>query len=366
MAPEIETQTDDRYAALDELASSITGESFRKWYGNRIFTRNIREGKHYFNKPPTVQPSERHSPSQLLQCHRRDYYSHFNAPEENPAPRGIFWTGSQFETEIALPYLRDIVKEDLYVRNSLWIDYTVGREDVTLRIKGETDPVIVDADSVPVLPTEIKTQKSVDNLAEPDPRHRAQIHAYMEGLSRKWDKDVRSALLLYADRTTFDLKRFRVDFDDEFWTQTVLTWAEAATEYRSTDKLPPDEPMYSWECSYCPFRERCGKGDTGFSDIGVRGLLPGYSGYNRQKLRTYLTAHDRTRLTPEMAVKYPNLAVEFPVHPWNCQVCGSNYDVEEIDAKSSSEPVCPSCAGDGVLSELRVRSIEEESEEHNS
>ena len=56
-----------------------------------------------------------------------------------------------------------------------------------LVLKGSTDPVVVDADGTPVLPTEVKTKNSLEYLDEPNEHHKAQLHAYMLGLSQKYD-----------------------------------------------------------------------------------------------------------------------------------------------------------------------------------
>lgn len=46
------------------------------------------------------------APVNSLQCHRKITYQQCNAPAEQPEPKGIFWFGTQFETEIAIPFLR--------------------------------------------------------------------------------------------------------------------------------------------------------------------------------------------------------------------------------------------------------------------
>jgi CRISPR-associated exonuclease Cas4 len=144
----------------NRFAQRIGAESFEEWYAEREFARNIREGRPYFNGPSPVPDPERHSPSNLLQCHRKVAYRQANAPEESEAPEGIFWSGRLFEEEVAVPYLRDVVAgEDTYIRNSMWIDDSVetpnGEE---LRFRGSTDPVLVDRESEPLLVTEVKTK----------------------------------------------------------------------------------------------------------------------------------------------------------------------------------------------------------------
>jgi CRISPR-associated exonuclease Cas4 len=220
-------QTDTRVGALID---SINATSFADWYRERQFARNIREGQPYFNGPDRVPTPERHSPSQLNQCHRKIYYRQLNAPEEQTDPSGIFWTGTRFEEELVMPYLEAAVGSDEYVRNSMWIDITCATDAGEIRIKGATDPVVVDPDSEPLLLSESKTKSSVEHLDEPDTHHKAQVHAYMYGLTQKYDRRVTDAVLLYGSRTSLDIRVFHVPFDPWFWRQTVLNWAAEHTQ----------------------------------------------------------------------------------------------------------------------------------------
>lgn len=102
------------------VADKINGETFAEWYRERQWRPNIREGQPYFNGPSPIPPPEKHTPSQLLQCHRKLYYRKANAPAEQEEPKGIFWTGNKFEEDVAVPFLQDVVGDDAYIRNSVW------------------------------------------------------------------------------------------------------------------------------------------------------------------------------------------------------------------------------------------------------
>lgn len=346
----------------DGTSSSSDGpmsDSFAEWYRERQYRQNIENGNPYFNGPDTVQPPDRHSPSRLLQCHRKSRYARENAPEENGDPDGIFWIGSRFEEELALPFLRDVVAgSDQYVTNSLWVDFTVDTSAGQLRIKGETDPAIVDEDGVPHLLTEIKTKQSVDSLDAPNEHHKAQAHAYMHGLSEKYDREVTKTLFLYAARTTFEVKTFQIEFDPTFWNERVLAWAETQTEYLIEDALPPAEPEQSWECKFCDYRNRCGKGRSEFSDYGPKGFLPGFTDYPRENVVEYLEAHPTASLTPALARTFPELAEEYSVMGWYCRECESTIDWEAVG--EASEPLCPRCAQNDEFSTLTVEPTAEQ------
>ena len=268
-----DTLADDRIdTRIDSLIDSIDATSFDNWYREREFARNIREGQPYFNGPTSIPTPERHSPSQLNQCHRKIYYRQLNAPEEQPSPQGIFWTGTKFEEELVMPYLEAIVGSDGYVRNSMWIDFICETAAGEVRIKGATDPVIVNAESEPLLLIESKTKGSLDHLSEPDTHHKAQVHAYMYGLTHKYDRRLTDAILLYGSRTSLDIRVFHISFDPWFWRQTVLAWTGKHTQYRLDEALPPATPAFGWECEFCEFKHRCGQTDTvQFTNTGAKG-----------------------------------------------------------------------------------------------
>jgi len=331
-------------ASLQRLSDS----SFETWYRQREYTRNIREGKPFFNSPSKIQPASRHSPSRFIQCHRRAWYDYFNAPEEDDPPKGIYWFGNRFEEDLVMPYLSDIVAdEDTYACNSLWVDYTIETDLGEVRVKGETDPVIVDEDSIPQLLLEIKTKRSVEGLSEPNLHHRAQVHAYLHGLSEKYDIDLEKAAIVYGSRTSLDIEVFEIKFDDEFWNETVLSWAANQTRYRTIGSLPPAAPEHDWECEFCTFKERCGRGDRESIDKGAIGLLPVYQ-YPRSETVEYLDGHFGAKLTPALAHAYPELAKQYGVYRWSCTSCDSTFHWNEIEIELESmrAPECPECSRD--------------------
>lgn len=344
-----ETEQDARQKT-ENLLRNLPTKSLQNWYRERERTRNIREGTSYFNGPSPTPAPERHSPSRLLQCHRRTLYQLKNAPVESPSPKGSYWFGSQFETEIVLPFLRSLVGAEFYVRNSMWIDFKIRSSGDELHFKGETDPVLVDDESNPHLLTEIKTTSSVENLQEARPSHKAQAHVYMHGLSEQYDTSVEDAVVIYGDRKTFDVRSFYIPFSSEFWHNSVLEWASENSEYRRNQELPPARPETDWECSYCPYRNRCGQSDDQYGDLESFGLLPRFEEYPRERVEEYLQAHSDAKLTPTLAYHFPALATEYGVYNWQCPACSCTYSVEEIDWSGNLDnpPLCPACCNDGT------------------
>jgi CRISPR/Cas system-associated exonuclease Cas4 (RecB family) len=340
---------------IEKLTGRVSQKTFDRWYRERTFARNIRQGQPYFNGPSKIKPPRHHSPSSLFQCHRKTTYKNRNAPEEKEDPRGIFWTGTKFEEDLALPFLQDAVAgENEYVTNSLWVDFTVDSEVGELRIKGETDPVIVTSDCEPLLVTEIKTKRSVEGTRSPTNHHKAQVHAYMKGLSEKYDRTVTKAVLVYVGRTSLNVKSFTVDFDPWFWRETIIGWAAEQTSYRLREKLPPAVPQFEWECNFCSYKQRCGKGNQDHTDEKPIGLLPGLTDYPEEKVAEYLQSHEEAKLTPTLAYEYSNLAEQHGVYDWFCSECANSFDWDSNKLSDNLEqpPQCPICADDGVQNRL--------------
>lgn len=355
MSPDSVETTDAPTDEVEYLLGSINDGSFRDWYREREFRHNIEDGTPYFNTPGSAPEPERHSPSKLLQCPRKIYYRNHNAPAEQADPYGIFWIGSRFEEDIIFPYLeRAVTGPDTYVQNSIWIDFEAETEVGDLRIKGVTDPVIVDEDATPILPLEIKTKTSVEHLDSPNEHHKAQLHAYLVGLSDKYEIDLNEGMILYGSRNTFDIKAFHVEFDPAFWEGTVLDWASKQTLYRIDEVLPPDEPRFDWECEFCDYRERCGRGESAFADADAVGFLPGLS-YPRESISDHLAAHPDAKLTPKLARDYPDLVEEFGVEPWVCPTCGSEYEWGTNSWKDKENPICSDCVTRDSIVEMRGR-----------
>lgn len=332
----------------DELFERLASSSLQEWNKQRRWKKNIREGQSYFNGPSDVTHPRKHSPSQLLKCKRKSFYKRLNAPEETDDPMGIFWIGSRLEEDLVMPFLEETVAEtDQYVTNSIWIDFIVQTDVGKVRLKGATDPVIVTEDAEPILPFEIKTKRSVDDLRSPNGHHRAQVHAYLKGLSKKYDSTIDEAVLLYVSRADLDIQPFRVKFNQDFWKQTILPWITDVTAHQLKKELPPAEPEYDWECHYCPYKERCGEGDREYENEPPTGLLPLFD-YPRCNLAGYLEVHGE-KLTPHVAHQYPELADQFGVYDWTCSGCDVAFDWKELSPRQDSPPRCPRCSEEGTI-----------------
>jgi len=362
-ANQSESTPNSTVPGMELVVDRISNSEFNEWYAEQQIEANILDGKAYFNGSSPPKDPERHTPSKLLQCHRKAIYARQNAPREDTPPEGLFWIGSEFEGEIIVPFLQDIVPDELYVQNSLWIDTTIKAGESDVQLRGSTDPAIVTEDARPVFLTEIKTTTSLDHLSKPKQHHKAQLHGYLYALNDEHDFSITNGLLIYGSRKTLDLKVFPVTFDSGFW-ETIVTWMGTQTEYEENEELPPADPERDWECSYCSFRHRCGQTDTPYSDTGTDGFLPLFEEYDRKNAVEYLDANsDRgAKLTPVLAQTYPDLVEHYGAYDWSCPRCTETWAWDTVDwgGDPSNPPLCPACAEDGELMTLSGPEPEEQ------
>jgi CRISPR/Cas system-associated exonuclease Cas4 (RecB family) len=333
----------------NQVTREILDQDFEEWYSQFQREENIREGRHYFNGPPQMKSPGEFRASELLKCHRKIYYKHLNAPQEQDDPDGIFWIGTQFEEELAEPFLRDVVMDqNAYVRNGMWASFTLDTDVGEIKVNGSTDPVIINPEGHPLTVSEIKTTTSIEYIDKAKRHHKAQLHAYLYGLSENEDRDVSEGVVLYAARKSLDTKMFHVSFDEEFWSE-IKDWLKQNKAYRDNGKLPPADPEMDWECEYCDYKNRCGKGEVDYEDGVTKGFLPNFRDYPREKVVEYLEAHDEAKLTPTLAHEFPELAEEYGAYRWKCNNCEHSYDwdtVDSIEVEMNGTIDCPECEDD--------------------
>lgn len=333
---------------VDTLLERAQSADFREWYRERRRRENARAGKFAYNGPRDPPSPDLHTPSSLVQCHRKRRYEEANAPAEDPSPNGHFWIGSTVETDLVHPFLEDrVAGPEQYVTEGLGFQTEIEGPEGTFRLRGRTDPVITTETGEPLLPTEVKTVEDIERVTEPRVRHRAQVHAYLVALSERVEDRLEEALLLYVSKSTLACRALRVSFDEGFWTELVLPWMATLTAARAAGELPPPVPEQDWECGFCRFRRRCGQADGPVADAGPEGFVPSFT-YPRAAVRTHLAATG-VALTPTLARAYPDLAAETRVSDWVCPACGHRADFGTFDwsGPGQERPACPACAADG-------------------
>lgn len=357
------TPCSDSHHRAHPLIKAISQDAFTDWYRTHRVKQNLRDGQPWRHTPASLTPPDKHPPHRLLQCHRKTYYATQNAPKEDRQPTGIFWSGTRIEEDLIMPFLEDIaataVDPSAFVQNSMWVDYHLDTAAGSLQVRGATDPVLCTREGDPLVPTEVKSKQSLDSIDEdnpsPAPHHRAQLHAYLYGLNQTVSYPIQTGVLIYIDRQQLDLRALTVQFDQQFWKETLCQWASTQSTYRLEKTLPPAEPEHDWECGYCSYRERCGQGDHPYKDQPVHGFLPLVT-YPRQQVEAALEAEgDTDQLTPTLAHQFPDLTTSHSVADWHCPACSATIDWDDVDWQGdpNDPPVCPRCANNDWLATLR-------------
>jgi CRISPR-associated exonuclease Cas4 len=334
------------------IRNALEAADFEQWYRHREERHNARAGNFSRNFPSDPPEPTHHAPHTLLSCHRKQRYREENAPAETRRPAGLFWLGSRIEEDVVLPFLEDTAPEDVYVGNDVWIDAPVQTGVGELRVRGLTDPLFATRDGTPLYPTEVKTKRELSGSGDPADHHRAQLHAYLHGLSETTEHDLDGGLLVYVSRTELTVRTHRVTFDEAFWSDRVVEWMAEQTRYRRAAGIPPDDPEHEWECGTCEFRTRCGRADQPTSNAGFDGFVPDYR-YPRERVQDALDADSGLKLTPTLALTFPTLADERAVADWVCEGCGDRYRFEAVSPNEGGLPTCPACREDGRYATLR-------------
>lgn len=394
---------------IERYRNDITGRNFEAWHRNFEARRNLEEGYGTSRNNPASAPDDnRHSPSSLLQCHRKIYYRSKNAPREYPMPHGVFIMGHFIEEEVVEPWLRErVIAEDEFIGNAGHVDFTEDTESgQSLRFGGSHDPTITDVQGHTLALTEVKSTGSdphwIDKIKD---HHKAQAHAYMKGLKQKDDPltEYPPAFVIYVQKESLEVFPFFLEFDEDFWQNTVVDWAEQNSGYRVNNILPDSTPYMgqdenhtknsTFECDYCDYRNRCGNynkrdkehkyDDTlptngsgvvteTFHDQVKKGFLP-LKVYPEDAVVGHALAYTDVKLTPTIAANYPEM-VNNPsarlksriadrnqettmkkkfgsipkrdVHDWVCPDCDTTYDFEEFDwweGDVDNAPYCDHC-----------------------
>lgn len=384
---------------LNTFRTHLTEDQFRDWHMLQERERNAEEGYGDTRNDPSHTPSsDTHSPSSLLSCHRMAYYKANNTPREEDLPYGIFKFGHDFEA-YAQQFLQDVVSTPrTEVRNVERINF----EEHNATFTGSTDPVIFDNTGKPIALFEVKTSKNVYFVRKngAKKRHRAQAHAYARGLQEKYDLESPPPIFfIYGGREDLDVVMIEEEFDHDFWENTVVDWALENSEYRDGDELPPavdpDGPL-SYMCGYCDFAERCGNYEpdskspnsdayveqvddywwddsiaTDFQntvrDSPSIGFLP-LKKYPEDAVIAHLATYPDVKLTPTLAVQYPDLvddgeepperlerlygaAPQREVGDWVCPKCLETFEFGTFDWDGDFDnlPSCPDCPDDPSL-----------------
>ena len=184
-------------------------------------------------------------------CPRKVFFKHLGGTTDND----LFSCRNFERGRIIEYYAENVLKEEYgyrYIGNS--IETEIKFND-GVKIVGETDPVIFGENGKI---TELYEVKSKDHTNfeyvedEPQENHVRQCHVYMRGLGLDECK------LWYIKLPGFDDVLHTVEFSDVLWGEIVGFLGDVHKSIENGE-VPEDGPLYDWECSYCPYQDKCDK-----------------------------------------------------------------------------------------------------------
>lgn len=125
-------------------------------------------------------------------------------------------------------------------------------------ISGRADDLIVVEFTKDRYLVEVKTTDGLRDKVEkgylPRMDHKAQLNLYLKAYPKA------KGIILYIDRSDFDMEEFQMDFDEQLY-QKTLERAEMLHKAIEERKLPPAEAKQnkdmSWQCNYCIHKAKC-------------------------------------------------------------------------------------------------------------
>ncbi|QKR00169.1 hypothetical protein GWK48_07095 [Metallosphaera tengchongensis] len=193
-------------------------------------------------------------PSQLWNCLRKQYY-------DRVFPMPLSMDSARFTT--LGNALHDIIAELLKKEESVRVT-----SEVPVRIPHPTNhEIVISGRADDLIVVEFTKErylvevKSVDDLRNklskgflPRKDHKAQLNLYLKAFPKS------KGILLYVDRSNFDMEEIQVEFEEELYKKTLerAFILHSALKGKSTPKAEAklDEEM-KWQCGFCVHKARC-------------------------------------------------------------------------------------------------------------
>lgn len=197
-------------------------------------------------------------PSQIFVCIRKQYYSVFLEERPSEAQLKLFEAGNLVHEFLANLLSEWGEKNKVKVLKEVPIRIP-HHELMDIVVSGRADDLIFLDDGSRRYLVEVKTTKNLEWLiskeALPKKEHLAQLNFYLRAYPNS------HGILLYVDRSTFKMRQFDVDFNQQLYRQ-VMDRVKVLHGYITRHLLPPPEAKETgqqWMCKECYFSEMCDK-----------------------------------------------------------------------------------------------------------
>lgn len=357
--PHTNTQTPE------DLTNKLTAEgteSFNEYWRNNTETITATD-----IETATKRPFGEFAGNELGQCQRRWMYEWTGAPVEEKLPYGIFETNTRIRERVIVDWLSDTVDagtvtepEEITVSISPTENTPATSEteqtatipepsgdrttngDSPYTVTVQSGPLIRNESDDVTIATLVKTTGNIERTTGIKYRHLLELNTLLHGLG------IENGLVIYVDRHTLVNPRIYSTTYSSEAIDDVREWTTETAQFVVDEKLPPAEPPENWMCSYCPYEKRCGVNDSKYGGLSTVGFVAGLNAYSRQTIESHLETHPDAKLTPTLAIDYPDLADTHDVDNWYCLECEQSYEhtdseFETFNYPNTMTPECPEC-----------------------
>lgn len=193
-------------------------------------------------------------PSELSFCLRRNYYLYTQTKPLDDDTARVFEVGNIFHE-----FMDKVVKDgtfDSKAEKSLVVVDTIEE----LVISGRLDNLVVVKQGDQPIVLEFKSTRSLNYVNEAKHEHILQIQPYLKTVRAK------TGLIVYIEKDSLKVKQFKIEYDPKLFLELMN---RARRLHRSLmDKRMPEaeakkNPVMSWMCNYCAFKEECDAVEAG-------------------------------------------------------------------------------------------------------
>jgi len=201
----------------------------------------------FLRKEPKAREIGRYYASELGMCPRKLFFQYTEPYEIDSETIRIFEVGHVLHDWVEKVFngLEGIKLLENERSVTLISDKTeaviAGRIDDLIYVEKDKEKIIID----------VKTTKSLHYLAGPKKEHKMQVMVYLKAFGLK------KGGILYVQKNDLKTRYFEFEFDNDLVDEIISKVDYVDRSIKS--KIAPSKTEETWQCNYCPFRDKCDK-----------------------------------------------------------------------------------------------------------
>ncbi len=189
----------------------------------------------------------------------------FHAGESGMCPRALFYkfkAPKAHEPKTLRKFrvgtmIHEEVQRILGQSKKQWVEcerpVTVTDVETDMVVSGKADVFIIENNKRTVVELKsVNTIKFVRDKGEPNKHHVAQLTMYMRALRAE-------GYLVYVDKTNLETQTFKVPYVENYF-KHLMDKFRKVYEHLTLNTLPDTDPIDSWECRWCQYKNECENG----------------------------------------------------------------------------------------------------------